>query len=326
MRTRRTFALPSLLAGFTSLGLASGVAAVPSRAAPCQQAQIDAIEEALQQAPKDEEGEQRCALAQAQAVRQVLRACEVGPAQAVVHLGAGRCLQAAGLLAEAASSYRAYLRLSPRDRTVSSERTRERRQRVRRWLEGLGESAPGGATLVLRSNLSGVVVRPLPLSGADRPEDGTVVGAGESRLDLEPGSRRVRLFVPGFNVVDMAVDLLDGEETRVEVDWRRHLQARHAHLLGRWEDLRRSGLSPAGFEDRRRRPLAGVIGALLLGGGAALVGVCAANTGGACDASWKQGVAYSAGIGLAVVGLAGGLAALVSPVERLPAPTILPTR
>jgi hypothetical protein len=296
-------------------------------AAPCQQAQIAAIEEALQQAPREEEeGERRCTLAQAQAVRQVLRACEVQPAQAVVHLGAGRCLYAGGLLAEAAASYRAYLRLSPRDRSVSIERTRERRQRVRRWLDELGESAPGGATLVLRSNLSGVVVRPLPLSGAVQPEDGVVVGAGESRLDLEPGSRRLRLFVPGFNVVDMAVDLLDGEETRVEVDWRRHIQARHAHLIGRWEDLKRSGLSPAGFEDRRRRPLAGVIAALLLGGGAALVGVCAANVGGACDASWKQGVAYSAGIGLGVVGLAGGLAALISPVERLPAPTVVPAR
>ncbi|MCS6912416.1 MAG: hypothetical protein RMK29_14055 [Myxococcales bacterium] len=295
----------------------------------CTPAEVAAVEQALATAPTrpDPEAdpgreplpERRCGPAEARTVRQVLSRCRPAPAQAVLLMGGGRCLMQAGFQHEAAQLLRRFLHLLPQDPTVSPERARDRRDRVRRWLMQLGQEAPDTAILQLRSNLDGVQVRHL-----EHFPEGVILGAGETRLAQPPGPRVLSLTAPGFHRVELPVDLVDGEQTRAEVDWRLHLQPRYAVLLRSWDDFVRSGLTPAAYLARGRRPWGIAAGAVLVGAGAVLVGLCAAGAAGACNEPWKQGVAYSAAALLGGGGLLGLLSALAAPLERRPPPSLAP--
>lgn len=295
------------------VGMLCGLCLCGGRALACSPAQVAELEAALQAAPAVG-GEHRCEGPQARRALALLNACRPTPAQAVVYLGAGRCFQQAGLSRDAARAYRAYL--AGDDTAVSAERAAERRQRAGRWLRELGEPDPPTATLVLHSNLRGARVDHL----GGRPET-LLLDRGDNRLPQPPGARRLSLSLRGFERVDLDVDLHDGETTRAEVDWRAHLQPRYAGLLGRWDDYERRNLTPAGYMDRRQRPVSAVLGLLVAGAGAALLAVCATNANGACDAGWQQGLAYGFGSLFALSGTVGLVGSLAAPYEALPAPS-----
>ncbi len=291
----------------------------------CSPAQVEAIEAALREAPMSAEvpedapagaapvKERRCGLSQGQSVRKVLASCKPAATQAVVYLGAGRCVQQAGYGQEAARAFRAYLATG--DPSVSPERGKERRDRVRRWLKELGDEAPPSSLLVLGSNLRGPLVTHLQ----DYP-DGVTLEKGDNRIGQPPGPRRLSLALPGFDRVELKVDLIDGETSRAEVDWRQHLSPRYLRLLGSWDDFAKSNLTPSGFYARKQRPITIVLSMLLAGAGAALIGVCAANVNDACDSAWKEGLAYGFGATLALSGLLGTLTTLATPLEAMPQP------
>lgn len=256
--------------------------------------------------------ERTCGALEAQRAAAVLDTCEPAPAQAVLLLGVGRCLQQAQRGAEAARRYRDYLQ---RTDAVSPERAAERRARVVRWLAELGEPPPETATLVFTSNLRGAVLR--ELAGYSQ---GLVVDRGESRIPQPPGPRRVRVLAPGFESLVLPVELQDAREARAAVDFRPLLLPAHRALLARWDDFAASGLTPEGYEARRRRPLSVGLSLIALAGGAALIGVCAANVNDACDAGWKQGVAYGAGSLLGLAGVIGVIGALLVAPQAMPPP------
>lgn len=304
----------ALLAALASILLLPGRAA----AGACAPEQVAAIEQALRDAPLSYEvkpPEKVCGRQQAMAIRRVLAACQPAPAQAVLYLGAGRCLQQAGYNGEAIAAYRHYIEGG--DPAVTPERAEERRDRVRRWLKELGEPEPPTAALLLRSDLQGPTVRYL-----EGYPNGVVVGQGTTRIPQPPGARRLSLNLKGFERVELPVELYDGEAAHAEVEWQKHLSPRYGFLRGRWDDFRKSGLTPAGYVDRRQRPLTVALSLLVAGAGAALIGVCAANTGDACDATWKQGLAYGFGVVLGLSGILGAVAGFASPLERLPSPEL----
>lgn len=312
--------------------VALGLALLGADALACPPEEARRIEDALRSAPLVSEPppnrpdapsapERTCALPQAEIIRAVLGRCQPRPDQSVLLLGAGRCLQQAGFRQEAAATYRKLLAALPADRTVSPERARDRRDRVRRWMIEMGEEAPPTASLILRSNVSGAQVRHL----AGYPEDQTVVlGGGDTRIGQPPGERRLSLSLQGFSRVELPVDLVDGAETRGEVDWRRHVQPKYSFLLQSWDDWVKSGLTPSGYADSKRRPIAVAVSVLGLAAGAVLIGVCAGNAGDVCDAQWKQGVTYGAGALLGGAGLVGLFSSLGGRSERRLPPT-LPT-
>lgn len=211
---------------------------------------------------------------------------------------------------EAIQSYQSYLK---GDDSAGRERVGERRARVQRWLEELGEPSVATSLLEINSNLRGVMVREL----AGYP-DGYILNQGRNQIPQPPGARQVQLGVPGFDRVDMNLLLRDREPLRIEVDWRRHLLPRYRGVLTQWDEFVKSGLTPEGFQMRRQRPLSALVGLMVMGGGSALIGVCAADVNGACDAGWKQGLAYSFGVTLAVSGLISMVGVLLAPLPRLP--------
>lgn len=297
------------------IGLALAALSGPALAAPaltvCSTADLAVVQAALR--PAAGAAAPMCAAAEVAQIIGVLRRCNPAPAEAVVHLGAGRCLQQAGLRQEAIRQYEAYL--ASGDPSVSRARAAERRERVRIWLKELGQPDPGTAPLVVSSNLRGALVRHL-----EGYPDGLTLDAGDNRLMQPPGSRTLSLSLKGFERVDLPVDLLDDVEARVSVDWREHLSPRYAALRIRWDDFQRSGLTPAGYVEKKQKPLS-VIGSLLLAaGGAGLIAVCAVNVNGACDADWQKGLAYSFGALFAIGGTVGALGSLFKPVEPLPPP------
>lgn len=278
------------------------------------------MEELLQSAPeqpveggpvaKGPRTERRCGPLEAQRATALLAQCRPAPEQAVLFIGIGRCQQDGGMRPEAIRSYEHYLGMVD---SAGRERVVERRARVQRWLEAMGEAPATTSLLVVESNLRGVSVREL----AGYP-DGFILNEGQNKIPQPPGARQVLLSLPGFERVDVNLQLRDQEPLRIAVDWRRHLSPRYRGLLAQWDEFVKSGLTPEGFQLRRQRPLSVLVGLLVMGGGGALIGVCAADINGACDAGWKQGLAYGFGVTLGVSGLVSLLGALLAPLPRLP--------
>lgn len=295
--------------------------------APCTPAQADAITAVLRAAPEqpapetpridpslprpEATQERRCGPREAREAQRLF-ACTPTPEQAVLYMGVGRCLQQAGQGTQAAAAYRAYLMAED---AASEDRREDRRARVRAWLAELDEPPVATAQVIFESNLRGPLAREL----AGHP-DGLVLDAGETRVPQPPGPRTVRVLAPGFAPRAVPLDLPDRGEARVKLDFRELLLPQHRALLGRWDDFAQSGLTPEGYEARRRRPLGVALGLLLTAGGGAVIGICAAGVGGACDAGWKQGLAYTAGGLFVVSGLISTLGTLLAPPQAMPQP------
>ena len=175
--------------------------------------------------------------------------------------------------------------------------------------------APPSALLLLGSNLRGPLVTHL-----ENYPDGLTLEKGDNRIGQPPGPRRLSLSLPGFDRVEVKVDLIDGETIQAQVDWRKHLSSRYLRLLGNWDDFAGSNLTPAGYYAGKQRPITVVLSLLLAAGGGALIGVCAANVNASCDSTWKEGLAYGFGATLAISGLLGTLTTLATPLESMPQP------
>lgn len=322
----------------------------------CGRSQIRALLAALERVPKlnfvqGGLAERICRVTESQELNAILQECALPSKVAGLYLEAGRCWQLGGFLPEVAKAfYERYRRNETSDGYADPDvrAQGERTDLAASWIreiEKAGNPKPGDPTalLVLRSNLSGVLVSHIP-----GYPSGLVIDRGETRIRLPADSAESLLLeftAQGFTTQFETVKLLPRTESIATVDFRSGLGPQSVgklsaslsiralgltegldkepglYLSNYWEDYSWRRLTPHSYV--RSKPL--IRFALLLldlaviGGGSTLVGTCAANVRDMCQSNGTRAFVNFVGMTAGTLGLIDLVMNLMPP-QRLPVP------
>jgi len=291
--------LLSLLGILSSLLSAAPLWAIEN----CRGEEISSLEKLLKDAqlsirtdPDSPTSEQdwQCDKLQAEQVRAVMRVCGTTMIKPSLYLAGGRCLQRAGLAADAVKSYSLYLR--GRDPFALPERLVRERHTALKWLADLGITNTATAALVVDTNLQGALLQGLP----NFPE-GLILQRGQNFIRHAEGSYSLKLILDGFKDIRLDVDLVDGGSARVVIDWYQHLAG---SFLGDWRKFEKSHLTFRSYQNRAlfRYLINGFTLAIPLAVGGGIIAGCAGDTLCATDSDRK--LYYPTGAAVAVAGFA----------------------